>query len=103
VSVVTQLVSKVVTTEQATRFARLFAVTAVAQLVALNGNYTRDAVIAAAVGAAEVAFRAVFPTFTVGFLNPAKPTPPAAHLIAPTSPLVALQPPAAPGQVPTAP
>lgn len=46
---------------QVARFLRLFLITLLPQLVALNGHYGRSAIIALVVGAAEVGFRTVVP------------------------------------------
>lgn len=46
---------------QVARFLRLFLITLLPQLVALNGHYGRSAIIALVVGAAEVTYRQLVP------------------------------------------
>jgi hypothetical protein len=54
---------------QVIRFVRVFALTFLPLLVAFNGRYVAGAVVAAAVSAAEVAFRAVQPVVQVKALE----------------------------------
>jgi len=63
--------------EQALRFARIFALTAIPQLVAIGASHlTRTAVISVVVAAAETAFRQIFPASTWAAIHTAAESAP---------------------------